>query len=224
MTANPKRKEAENYILKWINELAPGNLNVKLYQELFAKMSDEAFHQLMVDIRDGKRFLCFIAPNFIKPEISVERNLEVAEQLGHRFHQRLWVDGHGSQPKYLTPIKHLVVDLTLRRASQLLIKKIRIPQHNRSVDLLTNQPTNESKGAKVSYTELQVLASLGIDDAIIELIKYRGGDERGFAALNASIARYGTASLKVLQNYASGVKSTQTLKTYLNACHLSTTL
>ena len=133
-------------------------------------------------------------------------------------------EGKGDVPTHLTPIEYLVVDLPLRRASQLLIKKIKVPDHSNVIDALTGQPTGESKGATLSHPELQVCAAMGLEDSMVELMKYRGGDNKGIVALNGMLSKYGTANLKTLSNYASGVESTKTLKTFLTCMHLKSTL
>jgi hypothetical protein len=116
------------------------------------------------------------------------------------------------------------MDLPVRRASQLLIKKISVPDDSRTVDALTGQPTGESKGAKLSYPELQVCAAMGLDNSMVELMKYRGGDNKGLIAFNAMLSRYGRVNLKSVEPYASGVESTKTLKTFLTSMMLRSTL
>jgi hypothetical protein len=123
-------------------------------------------------------------------------------------------------PTYLTPNKYLVIDLPIRRAAQLLIKKISIPKHSKVIDHLTGQPTGESKGAKVSYPELAILSAMGLDKSLLELLKYRGGDSKGNAVLTQMLSSLGTANLDTLKNYASGVQSTHTLHTFLTCAHL----
>lgn len=219
------RHKAEAFILDIINSLSPGNLNVEVYKRLFKSMTDDDFDKYMDDLKNERKYLVFIAPNFGKHSISVERNLEIAEQkLNHDFFQQVWFGQKGDIPAYLSPEKYLIIDLPLRRASQLLTKKISVPEHNRTVDFLTGQPTGDSKGSKISAPELKILATMDIDNAILELIKYRGGDKRGYAALNGMMTRNGTANLSVLKNFADGVGSTKTLKSYLTAMHLRNTL
>lgn len=218
------RKAAEEFIIKYIGKITPNTENANIYKSIFAVMSDVDFKKFIDDIKTGKRFLSVIMPNFAKNQISVENNLKIADELGHDFFQRIWIEGNEDTPTYLTPNKYMIVDLPVRRASQLLIKKISIPKHNKVIDSLTGQPTGESKGAKISYPELQICAAMGLDNCMIELMKYRGGDARGGAALNAMISSYGRADLDTLSNYASGVESTNTLKTFLSAMHLKSTL
>ena len=219
-----QRKQAEAFILKHIDALVPGGPTVGIYQDLFKEMSDADFATYMADLASGKTHLVFYAPNLAGHGLSVERNLALAETLGHSFFKRLWIGKQGNTPAYLTPIKYLVVDLPIRRASQLLTKKIKIPEHSKTVDMLTGQPTGVSKGSRVTFEEVRLMAAMGLDNCLVELMKYRGGDLRGGNALNAMIARYGTANLKTLNNFASGVESTRTLSTFLKAMHLQSTL
>lgn len=197
-----------------MEELAPGSDNADMYRRIFKVMSDKDFDALMNDLEAGTRHLYVVAPNF-DGCLQVERNLKIADKLGYDFFQQLWIEGEGEQPSYLTPIKYMVMDVPARRASQMLIKKISVPKHNRAIDALTGQPTGESKGAKISYPELGVCAAMGLESCMVELMKYRGGDVKGNAALSAVLSKYGSATLKTLEPYASGVVSTQTLRTFL---------
>lgn len=222
--AKLNRAGAQNFILQYIGLLAPKTDNVEIYKKLFAAMSDKAFDEFMKDLESGEKHLALIAPNFNDTGLSVENNLAVADKLGHNFFPQIWIEGKGDVPTYLTPNTYLVADCPVRRASQTLVKKVSIPKHQRVVDSLTGQPTGESKGAKISYPEVQIAAAMGLEDTLIELVKYRGGDARGRAAMSAMISKYGRANIKTLSQYASGVESTRTLRTFLTAAHLRNNL
>ena len=213
------RAGAETFILNWINKITEDADNVIIYKNLFAKMTNSEF-----DVFINKSMLPISAPNFTKVKLSVERNLKLAKELGHDFFQRIWIGASGGNPTYLTPIPYLVMDLPIRRASQLLIKKLAVADNNKSVDTLTGQLSSTTKGAKISYPELQVLSAMNLDKSITELMKYRGGDSKGFLAMNAMISKYGTANQSTLVNYSSGVESTRLLKTFLTCCHLKNNL
>lgn len=218
------RTEAERFILQYIEKLIPGGQNAALYNKKFAAMDDAAFEKFIEDLESDKAKLAVVVPNFSQAKIDLERNFSIAEELGHNFFQRINIPPQNGICGYLTPIPYLVVDLPLRRQAQLLDKKISIPQDNNTVDDMTGQPTGDSKGSSISYPETQVVAAMGLDQSLTEMLKYRGGDEKGFAALNASISRTGGASQKALEPFASGVKSVQALKAHLNAMQLKTTL
>ena len=218
------RSAAEKFIITYVERLTPNTENANIYRKIFSVMKDNDFAKFMKDLAEGRVNLAVIIPNFSKTKLSVDRNLAIAKELGHKFFQRIWIEGKDDTPTYLTPNEYLIIDLPVRRASQLLTKKISVPKHNRVIDSLTGQPTGESKGAKISYPELQVCAAMGLENSMVELMKYRGGDARGHAALNGMLSKYGRANQAALANYASGVESTVTVKTFLLAAHLKSTL
>lgn len=218
------RKEAEQFILHYIEKMLPGGKNAALHKQKFAAMSDEDFEKYIEGIENGTVKLAVVVPNFSDVKIDLSRNFEIAEELGHNFMERVRIPARDGLPAYLTPIPYLVVDLPVRRQAQLLEKKISIPEDNNTVDDMTGQPTGDSKGSKISYPEVQIMASMGLDASLEELMKYRGGDEKGFAAMNAMIARTGAVSLKAISPFSSGVKSVQALKAHLTAMQIKSTL
>ena len=218
------RKAAEAFILQFCKDIEPTGYNLEIYKKAFELMSDKDFDSYMKDIRDGKAFLVLFKPLYKANGLTVENNLAVAEKYGLQFFEKLIYSGNEDSPDYKTPIDYLIIELPYRRQSQTLVKKVSIPDNNKVIDELTYQPTGDSKGAKISYPELQVLIGMGLENTISELIRFRGGDRNGFNAYNAMFLRYGNANLKTLESYGTGVESTKTLKTYLVAMHLSNTI
>jgi len=218
------RKAAEKVILEYIEKLLPGSPNTQLYKDLFAAQSDKQFDDFMKGIEDGSIRLAIIAPNFGEQSLSKERNLDLADELGHDFFERIWINPGNDIPPYLSPIKYLVVDLPLRRQAQLLVKKISIPEDNKSTDDYTGQPTGKSKGSKISYPETQILAALNLDANLTELLKLRGGDNKSFDAMNTVISQTGSVSQEAIKHLGGRVKSTETLAIFLTCMHLGTTL
>ena len=220
----PNRQASQDFILKWLMRMTPKGTTVQIYIDLFTAMDDAAFESFITDIESGKKSLAIIAPNFSDTGLSTKNNLDLAPELGHEFFQQVWIDGDGVRPRYLTPIPYLVVKLPLRRQAQLLTKKIAIPEDNKSVDDFTGQPTGRSKGSKISYPETQVMAAMDLVNCLTELLKYRGGDVKGFSAMNDSISKTGGASEQVIRRYAGGVESTKTLKNFLTCMHLENSI
>lgn len=217
------RKAAESFIIRSINKLTPGSKNSSIYKDKFSKMSDKEFDNFMTELGTGASFLPIIEPNF-QSTININNNLELAKELGHDFFEKLWIGATDDRSAYLTPIEYMVVDLPVRRASQTIIKKISVPDHNNVIDSLTAQPTGDSKGASITYPELQVCAAMGLENSMVELLKYRGGDIKGRRAYETLISKTGMASQKVLEGFSSGVESTKTLKTFLTSMMLKNTL
>lgn len=218
------RTKAEAFILKYIEALLPGSDNTEMYKAMFSNMSDKQFSEFMNDLESGEKTLTIIAANMAKQTLDVSRNLKLAEELGHSFFHKLWINNNNDTPTYLTNIKYMVLPLPLRRQAQILEKKISVPEDNRSVDDFTGQPTGKSKGSKISYPETQIMAALNLDQSLIEMLKYRGGDTKGFNAMNESISKTGGVSLDSISSKAGVVKSTQTLSTLLKGMHLDNTL
>jgi hypothetical protein len=219
-----KRKQTEEYIIKYINELVPGGDNKKLYEDKFSQMSDEEFDQFMNNLKDGKERLCIVSPNFSKNQININNAFRVGDLLKHDFFKRVWVPATKNTPKYLTPKKYLILTLPIRLQAQLLDKKISVAEHNNTIDNLTGQPTGDSKGSKISYPELQVLVGLGLKQSLIELTKFRGGDLKAFNAMNALLSRNGGVAMNSLGAFSGIVKSTHTLKVFLTGMHLNNNL
>lgn len=219
----PNRKKAEAVIYEFLKDLEPTGYNVEKYKTIFKEMSDKTFHDWMLGIREGTKFLVVFKPPYEAKGLTIENNMKIAKKYGVNFFERLIYTNNKNLPDYMTDIEFLVLDLPYRRQSQTLVKKISVPDNNKSIDQLTYQPTGASKGSKVSYPELQVLISLGMDATITELIQYRGGDRGGFRAYNSMMMRYGSANLQTLSPYKTGVDSTKALKIYLTSMHIATT-
>lgn len=218
------RKKAEEFILQFCKDIEPTGYNVEQYKKIFADMSDKEFDDYMVGLRDKTKFLVLFKPMYKAKGLTTENNLKVATKYGLDFFERLQFTGNANEPDTVTSIKYLVIDLPYRRQSQTLEKKISLPDNNRIIDQSTYQPTGASKGAKVSFPELQVLIGMGLDNSVNELIKFRGGDRGGFSAYNSMMLRYGSVNLRTLNNYATGVESTKTLKSYLLGMHIKQNL
>lgn len=218
------RAKIEKEILNFISMLDDSGYNTNKYKEIFKNMSDKQFNEYMNKIKNNEARLVFFAPLNKEPKFTINKLIDVAKKLNIPLFEKIIYTNNNKLPDYMTPIEYLIVDLPYKRQSQNLIKKVSIPEHNKSIDQLTFQPTGDSKGAKISYPELQILVGCGLEKSLDELIRFRGGDRNGFNAYNAMIMRSGSASLKTLNYYSSGVESTKTLKAYLTAMHISNTL
>ncbi len=219
------RKAAEKFIIDSVEEILPGGGNKEYYEQLFKSMSDTDFEKLMQDFESGEARPVMYAPNFSDKRLDVKRNLELAKKHGHEFFEKIWIHSSDpNEPPYLTNNAYMVLELPVRRQAQLLTKKISVPEHNRSIDQLTGQPSGSSKSASISYPELQVMRSMGLDKSLLELIKFRGGDIGGYNTMNKVIAQNGAVSMKAIEPFTTGVESTSALKVYLTAMHLRNTL
>lgn len=220
-----KRKKIEEWVYKVIGMLDPSGINVKIYKEkVFGPMSDKDFHQYIQDLKSGKRHSVIYAPNNGPVKLNFERNIEIGEKIGLNFFEKIWLQGRDDLPDQLTPIVYFVVPIRVRRQAQLVTKGISVPKNMRTINVLTGQPTGESQSAKISLPELQLCASANMLKSMEELMKWRGGDVRGGAALHGMLVRHGRASLSALKPFASGVESTNYINALFTAAHIGTNL
>ena len=217
------RQAFEKIVLTGIQEITRSKQNVQFYQNLFSSMNDKQFAAFVDDLEQRKKRLSIVVPNFSEGP-SNEEIIAIGKKYGYEFMQQLYVEGQDGKPTYLTPVAFLILMIPVRRASQLLTKKISVPPHTKVRDTLTGQVTGESKGTRVSGPEVQILAGMGATASAIEMMKFRGGDLRGEAALVAMLSKYGRASQEVLDNFSSGVQAKTALRTYLTAAMHRTNL
>lgn len=210
-------------ILEGIEAIIPNSPNTEMYKTMLENMTDDEIDQFVMDLKERKKRLSIIVPNNAKYKLNVQRNLDLAKKWGHAFYERIYMNPGNGLPKYLTPKKYLVMMLPLKRQAQHLVKKISIPEDNKVIDDLSGQPTGPSKGSKISYPETQILTALNLDKTLLEFLKYRGGDIKGFDAMNTSISRTGGVSLKSIEKLGTKPKSTITLATLLTGMHLENT-
>lgn len=218
------RAKAEAQLLNDIEAILPGSPNKEMYREWFKTMSDAQFEHWVQQLERKETRVCLFSPIQSTPQINVKYNLDLAKQWGIKIFERVWMPPKAGAPAYLTNIPYPIYRLPMRRQAQHLIKKRSIPEDNRTIDDYTGQPTGKSKGSKVSYPEINVLATHGLDHTTLELIRWRGGDLKGFYAMNQSVYQTGRASQAALAPHAGEVTSTQTLRTILKAMMLKTTL
>lgn len=215
---------ATEFILKYIEKILPGSENTKLLKDQLTALSDAEFDAYMKALASGDEVIPLVVPILSEHKINVSRNIEIGRELGHEFFQRIWWYDESTEMTFLSNEKYLVIDLPLRRQIQILKKKISIPEDNKHVDELSGQPSGVSDSASISFPEMQALHAQGLDRAIEELIKYRGGDEKGFNAMNRSIINSGGVSLDAIEPYAGGVKATETVSAFFKAMHLDNNL
>lgn len=218
------RKAAEDLCLSIVGKIVPDGSQVPIYKEYFASMDDKEFEAFINRLSTGEEKLSIISHNFSKSSPTTENNLAIAKSLGHNFFTPIVYEGQNDMPSYSTPIEYMVVDLPARRASQTIVKKAKIPKNQDTIDFLTGQPTGESKGAKISYPELQLCMAMELDASMAELMSVRGGDDGKRRIYNAALNRYGSVSQKQLEPYATGVTSTATLRTLFTCIHLRNNL
>lgn len=217
-------KKVQDFIVTFVESILPGGGNKEMYTELFARMSDKDFIEYMKKVEE-RGYLDIIVPNLAKQKLSTERNIAIAKKLGHDFFERIWIkERDPNKPSYLSDVRYMVIKLPVRRQAQHSIKGISTADDNRRLDQISGQATGDSKAAKISYPEAQLLNGMNLPIALVELLKARGGDIGMFNAMKSMASKTGSISMASVADRATGVESTKSLATFLTCAHLRNTL
>lgn len=190
------RTAATAELLKLMKELDKTGKHFEFYNEVLPKKTDEEFKLFIEGIVSGQNPLFVNIPNYDKETgISVDNNIAMAKGLGYEFYQRIWVTDPISGVEYLTPLKHLVYDSPVCRQTQTIEDKISVPKNNKSIDNTTGQPAGDSRSAQFSGPEVMIFNSIGLDEPLLELMKFRGGDNPSRRYTENMIIKTGSASM-----------------------------
>lgn len=180
---------------------------------------------LMADFESGRDWITMVVPNGAEYDISVKRNLQIGEEIGHKFFERIWLTDQSTGLEMLTNKPALLLDLLMRRQKQMRVKKGTVASDNRHVDELTGQPTGkESKGSSISFPQALILQSRGLGNSAVEFFKGRGGDAKAFNHMNRTIYETGEVSLNELDRLGSRSKATEVLGIFFLAQHYDNNL
>lgn len=220
-----QRKKVTDMVVEFLNKMTPNTDNAQRNKERLDALSDKEFEALMHKFKNGEDFLqIFTVPGDDKTRLDIDRLQDVANEYGINFYQKIWIpDEDGSWE--LSNEEAMVLHLPMRVQQQLISKKISIPKDNNHIDHFTGQPSGpESKGAAVSYPEINMLMAMGLVKTTEEMMHFRGGSEKGMRLIEQSIGQIGSASADALKPYTGTVGATKMLHNYLTAMMLKTTL
>lgn len=218
------RADAEKLVIQWMGDLDPSGDNTKRWQAKFKSMTDDNFKHFVNQLREGKDYISLVSPNFVNTKVGIENNFKVAAKYGVKMFQRIWTTDPITGRRYLSNDEYPIFHLPVRRQIQLAKSKFSYARNNDKTDSLTGQPTGESEGGGISYPEILVLHSRGLESTVEELIWARGGNRGAFKMMNKNIKDTGVCNLKELQQYSTGMKSTKVLGTYFKSIHIDNTI
>lgn len=212
-------------LIQDLNTAFPGHPLEPLMRQAFGEMTDADLEDLVQQMESGDFIIPIVVPNLSQFKLDQQPILDFAKSIGHEFFQRIWMTDTSDPTKvFLTPKKYLVVDLVTRRQAQTIDAKMSVPKVDTTVDDLTGQSIGESKGSAVTFPELQLLNSYGLDNSIIELIKIRGGDNAAYRNLENQIVETGIGQIQAAVDPNSRPKTVTSLATLLKAGHIGNNL
>lgn len=210
------KKEVIKYILE---NMKISKYTYDILEKFFNKMSDSTFHDFMVKLKSGVNNLSFVIPH--EEQVTEEMIFDLADKLDVKLFQKLTF--HEGETSYTSIIPYMIVAVPGKRAAQTQDKKQSVSQGNK-IDSLTGQVTGESRSAKLTMPEILIHAGFGIEKPLEELMNARGGDLGLGNAMDITLFNNGSVSLKNIQQHSTKVVSTKSLKAYLLASHIKSTL
>lgn len=225
MSISNARAIATNLACEIVKAMLPLSDNEKRTRERLEALTDEEFDKLMVAFQEEKDFIQIIAPIMDdKTRFDYDTLHAVARKYDIKLYQRVWMtDEEGSSE--LSNKDSMILYMPVKIQQQLNSKKITIPKSNNVIDTFTGQVTGkESKGARVSYPEVNALLAMGLTKTVEEYLHFRGGSEKGLRLIEQSIMQTGQASADALKPYSGQVGSNLLLHSYLSAMMLKSTL
>lgn len=211
-----KRKETTKFIL---DNMKISKYTYDIVKDFLENLTDDEFHNFMLKLRDKKINLSFVIPH--EENITIENLFKLADSLNVKLFQKLTFEEEGIS--FTSKVPSMVVMLPAKRAAQTQDKKQSVPTGNK-IDSLTGQVTSESRSAKITMPEILIHTGFGIQKPLEELLNPRGGDLGLGNAMDKYLFNYGSVSLKAIQPHSTKVVSTKTLKAYLLASHIKSTL
>lgn len=208
------RKRAEKELFAWLDRFDESGTNTKIYKETLPSLSDKQFLELV------SKPIPLYDPNGGPTKIDHRRTIELCKELGYDIEQYLWLTdpktGFISRTKY----KHLVVPLPVRRQTQMIDKKMSVPEHNRTFDKTTGQVTGASRSSSFSFPQLYIMYSKGYDMTNREFFRTRGGNVKAGAIVDRQIRQQGNSSQHFIGEEFTSVKSTRSASAMLKTIHI----
>lgn len=231
------RQEILNVITKRLNAIIPNTPTVDAYAKALDKMTDKELALWIKALENGIKdvpdmdlnapsdTIIILAPNLDKKnQLNMKRNLALAKAMGHDFFEQCWVTNPVTHQCTLSNRKYMVMDLPVRRQAQTLDEKISLPEDDTHVDELTGQVTGESKGASISFPEVQMLVAQNLTHTLEELLRVRGGDQTAWSVMKRDLIENGEFSLSRLEGLDSRAKVNQSLSTIMTSMHIKNNL
>lgn len=187
-------------------------------------MTDKQFDEYMKGLREGTQIVSVTVPNFDDTKFTEEHFLNFGKKYGIQFFHKLKVTDPDTGRVFTTPHRYMLIRDRVNRLQQMLEDKTSFPMDNNHVDELSGQVTNESKGARLSFPEVNNLKAKGFRAFIAENLGVRGGNAKALRIMESQLRATGMASSAVALANSDGAKANHTLAAYLRAMGFSTTL
>lgn len=209
------RKKIEKELLTTVALIEPEKTNHARYKAMFEGMSDTQFRSFMKLIESGKYQVHMLMPNH-ESNIKIPNILKAAEHVGVTLDQHLIVDDEATGLSYTTPNTYMCMDSSVRIAQQYVKKKRSTPHGDQTIDGMTGQVTGADRAAAITRVGAQMITTRGLDKALTELYKGRGGDVETYGEIIQQAAETGIVDMEEI-NTGTRARSPETLSVFATA-------
>lgn len=217
------RKKAQEYILKAVKDADPTNRTFEKLSEVFKEMSDEQFHQMYLQIKEGKAYFPLLMDNHTGRIMDNGKALDLCDSYGIKIFQRIWYKSPATGVEMLSNHPVPVIHLPIRRQIETLQNKASYQENYDSTDQLTGQSTDAASA--LTQPETLVLLSKGMGDVAVEHLKYRGGDIAGGREFDRRLIERGEVSTTELyQEVQTPTRVVESADIFLTGAHYETNL
>lgn len=204
------KNEIINYIEKMLSDISPET--VSIYKGKFMNMSDRQIIDFFKN-NDLRLFTSDEEMNQKKIDTLVKRTGYIAEEK-IRYPEKN--NAVSNRPMIVLPIQ-------IRRLQQ-----ISSTESNSSLDTTirdkVNQATRESRTSKLTDTEVAIMASVGLDSTLSELLSPRSDNQMSKTKMNELIREKGTFKLEELPKTPKSRNSVLYLDALYKAMNIATDL
>ena len=204
------KNEIINYIEKMLSDISPET--VSIYKGKFMNMSDRQIIDFFKN-NDLRLFTSDEEMNQKKIDTLVKRTGYIAEEK-IRYPEKN--NAVSNRPMIVLPIQ-------IRRLQQ-----ISSTESNSSLDTTirdkVNQATRESRTSKLTDTEVAIMASVGLDSTLSELLSPRSDNQMSKTKMNELIRERGTFKLEELPKTPKSRNSVLYLDALYKAMNIATDL
>jgi hypothetical protein len=216
------RKDVEQFILEVVAKLDPSGFNTKIYKEKLPKMSKKDYESMIEKFRSGRHSLRLFSPLDSEVELDFDRNVDIAKWLGFDIYQKLTITR--GDFVYTPEVEYAVMYMSIRRASQHILKNFNVHKHRKTRNRITGQVAGNSASGRITLQEVQVMKPLGLNNTLDEFLGVRGGDVQASNALNGLLFKNGKVSKSELAPFVTKTQATKTLSAYFKAMHIDISL
>lgn len=204
---NDKRKKVEELIDKTLSLMDPSGVNAKKYRNMFQTMSDKQFADWITRfLADDKSNIRVDIEEFgdSSRNLKYENIEKAANYIGIKIFEYVYLPHVSSNPNRPIRTKQpvLVGWLNVKRTQQFVTKKTGLTTTDNDRDDMTGSAKGDAKGGTTTGIENELLAGVGGDVILSEIVGARGDNVTEYDNMLKEINQTGSVKLENIKTNA----------------------